>query len=172
MNVETPVVVYADGIPSSQIELTSSNGTIKVYGSGFVMRPESVGDVKITAFYGRTEIGNYTFFAKKLPRPKPVLGNWEGTHISKSQLLSIPVLSAEMPPYTNQSTAEILSFDLAVYRKGVEIVLKSGSNQFTPEQKDFMKNLTPNDKIYIENIKAKTSDGFTHELEIIKIILK
>jgi hypothetical protein len=61
---------------------------------------------------------------------------------------------------------------MVAYQNGIEKKLKSESNRFTEEHVDLINELKSGHNIYFENIIAKTQDGFTHELEILKIQIK
>ena len=172
VNIEVPLEIYVEGINDSLLEVRTSNGTISKYQHFYKIKTEKIGVTIISIFHNRKEITKRYFSALKLPRPAPKLGNFNGKIIKKSSLLKIPGLWAEMPYFCDLYGASIESFSIVVFQNGIENKLNSNNSRFTEEQINLINDLESGQVIYFEDIIGKIQDGFKHDLEIFKIIIK
>jgi hypothetical protein len=115
---------------------------------------------------------SFHFTSIKLPKPTPQIGNFIGKTIDKKNLLEIKGIWAKMPYFLDFYGAEILSFKIVTYNNGNTKETSSQSSRFTNEQIELIEELQSGQMLYFEDIKAKTEDGFEHDLEIMKVIIK
>lgn len=102
-----------------------------------------------------------TFRCKNVPKPLPVFAGLTigDTRIEKVQATAQIGVGAKMDDFVFDLQYPVVSFDLSTTLRGELITRKSNTNRLTDEMKEMLRNVGRNQKIYIENIKAKAPDG-------------
>jgi hypothetical protein len=172
VNIENPIDISVFGIASKYIEVKCTNGIVSRSGTGFNIKTKELGATIIEVYNQGKLLRSFHFSAIKLPKPTPLLGNFRGKIIEKKNLLELKGLWAKMPYFLDYYGAEILCFKIVTYYNGIPKEASSESSRFTGQQIELIKELQPGQMLYFEDIKAKTEDGFEHELEILKVIVK
>jgi hypothetical protein len=161
IGLDNPLTIISN-IPSNELIVEVSNGTVNKMGDDFIVRPKFVG--KITVCVYKIDNDTKSLIVSKSFRVKRVLngtvrinGLTSGT-IKKEQLLEGSInCSLDNMDFSLYYT--ILEFTLSTYENGKNITNKSFNNHFTKEQIIQINKLGHGDKVYFENIKTLGPDS-------------
>ena len=172
--LDNPFDVSGGGIPSENLEVTMTNGSVEKRGNSFVIKPNELDEqgrrttVSVHANIGGQKrlIGSSNWRVKRVPDPgAKVAGQGSGT-IRKERLLVEDGVLAELEDFDFDFKYTITQFRVELSGAGgYTNVWESNSNRFTDDQKEQFRRLNPNSLVYISNIKAVGSDGTTRDLD-------
>lgn len=164
--LENPIDISVPGFSAEKIKPSVSNGTLGRNAEGWFVKPgsgtECVISVSVEMDDGSAKpMGNMTFRCKNVPKPIPVFAGLTigDTRIEKSKATAQIGVGAKMDDFVFDLQYPVVSFDVSTTLRGEMITQSSNSNRLTDKQKEMLRNVTRNQKIYIENIKAKAPDG-------------
>lgn len=164
--LDNPVDISVPGFSAEKIQPSMSNGSLVRTGEGWVARPgngnESVINVSVEMEDGtKRNMGQMTFRCKNVPKPVPVFGGQSigDTRIELSSARAQLGVAARMDDFVFDLDYPVVSFDLVTITRGEAIKRSSNSNRLTPEMKEMLGQVKRNQRIMIENIKAKAPDG-------------
>ncbi|MGI6233185.1 MAG: gliding motility protein GldM [Prevotella sp.] len=170
-----PISVSVPGVPTSQVSMSMSGGSLRAEGNGkYVAVPSAVGhDVsfRITARDGgRTRsFPPFTFRVRKLPDPTAYISvgddRFKGGVLSKRALMGAHSISAAIDDGILDIQFKVLSFATVFYdNMGNAIQLASAGSSFTERQREQFRSLSRNKRFYITQVKAQGPDGITRTL--------
>lgn len=178
---QNPIAVSVPGVPTSNISLTMSGGTLTQTKPGeYVAVPSKVGEnvvfTVMANMEGRSqEMGKFPFRVRKLPDPTPYIdivaadGSTEryqgGKPLSKAALLKATSIGAAIDDGLLDISFRVLSFETTFYdRLGNVIPETSQSTNFSERQKQQMRQLTRGARFYITRVHAVGPDGIERTL--------
>ena len=95
-----------------------------------------------------------------------------GGKIKRNLLLAQSGIDAVMEGFDFDLEFKVTGFTVSTVQKGYTVDQASKSDVFTPAQKKLIKSAKRNQKIYIEDIKAKGPDGTIRSLPAIVFRIK
>lgn len=172
VGVDNPVSVSAPGFTSDQIRASMTNGNLIKRGDDYIAQPQAVGKpakVLVEAQFddGWRALRTVDFRVKPIPDPVAKVADLNGGKIKKNLLLAQAGVDAVMDNFDFDLSFKITGFTVSTIIKGFTVDQNSRSDLFTSEQKDMFKNLSRNQKVYIEDIRAVGPDGVTRNLPAI-----
>ncbi len=167
VGVDNPIDAAVFGEQEKDITVTVSEGTIKKTAPGkYIVNVTVTGSVSVILKKGGKEIGRRAFKCKRLPDPIARIGNLTikpGGSILKSAVLSQQTIGAYMN-FEFSVKYTVVSFSVSTIIKGFPKTAYSNSNQFTTKQKKLISGAHKDERIYIDDIKAKGPDGKVRQL--------
>lgn len=164
--LDNPVEISVPGFSAEKIRPSMSNGSLARTGEGWVARPgrgnECVISVSVEQDDGSSQnMGQMTFRCKNVPKPLPVFGGQTigDTRIELASARAQLGVGAKMDDFVFDLDYPVVSFEMTTITRGEAITRKSNSNRLTAEMKQMLSNVKRNQKILIENVKAKAPDG-------------
>lgn len=173
-----PVSISVPGVPANRISASmKGSGSIKGDGKGgYIVVPTKVGEeIKIAVSAkddaGKSQsMGEYAFRVRQLPDPTPFIeykdkdGNTQryrgGKGISKQDIMSSKGIVAAIDDGLLNIGFNVLSFEIVFFdNMGNAKPMMSESTDFTPRQKDMIRELTRGKRFYISHVKAIGPDG-------------
>ena len=174
--VDNPVSISVPGFGNTQITPSISAGTIRRSGNEWVVNvPASVKTTVITVNINdkgtNMKMGSTEYRVKKVPSPTPTITNINSGNISSNAMIAAGAIIPQMPEdFEFDYNFQITSFEFIGTQRGGDLFdKKTNGNILTPEMKNFIKNARNGDKIWIENITAKSPDGITRKLSNISL---
>ncbi len=172
--LDNPFDVSGSGIPSENLEVSMTNGSVERRGSEFVVKPNDLDEqgrrttVSVHANIGgqRRLIGSSNWRVKRVPDPVAQVAGQSGGTIRRERLLVEDGVLAVLEDFDFDFQYTITQFRVEVTGPGGFVnAWESSSNRFTDEQKAQFKRLNPNSLVYIANIKAVGDDGTTRDID-------
>jgi len=169
------------GIPKEDLEVEMTNGKAVKSGDAFVIQPNELDEqgkkTKITVYANingtRKLVGTTNWRVKKVPDPVAQIGGKSGGDIRKEVLTIQDGVLAVLEDFDFDFKYKVTQFELGTTGSGGYYVGKlSNSNRFTTEQKELLKRVNPESKVFIDKIKALGDDGSTRELKGISFTVK
>lgn len=164
--LDNPVEISVPGFSAEKIQPSMTNGSLTRTSEGWVARPgkgsESVISVTTELEDGtKKNMGSMTFRCKNVPKPVPVFAGLSigDNRIEKAKATAQIGVGARMEDFVFDLDYPVVSFELTTIIRGEAVTRKSGSNRLTDEMKQMLANVARNQKILIENVKAKAPDG-------------
>ncbi len=122
------------------------------------------------------EIGQREFRIKRVPDPVPrvagVGSNVErGGFVTKAEIYSAVGLEAYCA-MDYELDFSIVSFEVSANIDGNMVSARTDGALFSQAQKEIIRKLNPDDKVYIEEIKCKAPDGSIRDLESLAFKIK
>lgn len=187
--IDNPISVSVPGVPSQNISVSVTNGSLVKKGSGWVVKPTKVGEncnINVSAKMenGKTQrIGGKPFRVKALPPPIGYIeftqsggtkGKYKGsTPIAKSALIGSAGVKAELDDADLDVRYTVMGFEMTFFDSmGNGKVELSKSSQWTSKQKDFIRKTRKGQRFYISKIRAKGPDGLERVLPTIEVIVR
>jgi gliding motility-associated protein GldM len=169
------------GIPKEDLEIEMENGKCTKSGDSYLIRPTDLDEqgkrTKITVYANvngtRKIVGTSLWRVKKVPDPVAQVGGKSGGDIRKEVLTIQDGVLAVLEDFDFDFKYKVTQFELGTTGSGGYYVGKvSNSNRFTAEQKELLKRVNPESKVFIDKIKALGDDGSTRELKGISFTVK
>ena len=184
---DNPVNIAVPGVASQNISVTASNGTLTRNGNQWVMVPNQIGTDVVFTVSAKTSGGstiNMTknFRVRRLPTPTAYISYNDGAgkparfsisgRLSKNTLLNTGKLRAAIDDGLLDIEFNVLRFDIVVEDSmGGSVVESSDGANFSQRQKNRIRDLGRNKRIFIRGIKAKGPDGSESEIAPMEIII-
>ncbi len=175
--LENPVEISVPGVTSDKITPILSNASMRREGNTYYIKPDKPGGlvtIKVMAEINgeKRSMGEKEFRVKIVPRPiAKVLGKDKGD-ITRNELLAADGVVAVLEDFLFDLKFTVKEFRVTVTIGGYTKELDSKSNRFTMDQKNLIKELKPNSKLIIEDIKSIGQDGRTNDLSPIVFKVK
>ncbi len=142
--------------------VNASQGTVRQDGEDFIVRPEKFGHVTLKIF-NYNDLNNPIFIEERTLHvelqdliPPVTLAGKRGGEISKGDLLAANGLQLS----TSGRKLKLVQCKISITGKDAKYKeFNLLAENFTPEMKELFKSLAAGTKIYIENIRVKTSNS-------------
>ncbi|MCW3072602.1 MAG: hypothetical protein JWO44_2492 [Bacteroidetes bacterium] len=164
--LDNPVSISVPGIPTENLSVSATGGTLIATGSGKYNVKVSGGtkvDLNVFATMDNGEkknMGTMSFRVRPIPKPKAKF--WEITDsgvMSKSVAEAQQGLIAQYDNFVYNITAKVTSFKMIVFTASGVLELQSTNNMLTPQMKEQLKLIRRNSRIMFEDIQAVGPGG-------------
>lgn len=170
--INNPVEILSQTYSPTVIQPSISHGMITDNNGSYTIKVNTPGTVQVSLNVINEEanhhIQTFEFRAKYLPDPTPIFGNRKSGVIPSAEVKNIAGLAA---------IAEGLDFDVRFSIIGFEITYKkarstnlvmqvNNGSVFNSEVKKIFNQVSPGDKIWIDNIRVKAPDNTTRNLSM------
>jgi len=178
VGVDNPVSLSAPGFSADRVRATMTNGKLIKRGGNYIARPNlpfKPAQIRVEAKFGNgwRHLRTVDFRVKEIPNPVAKVADMTGGKIKRNLLLAQFGVEAVMEGFDFDLEFKITGFTVSTIGKGGFTIDKpSKSDSFTPAQKRMIKSARRNQKIYIEDIKAKGPDGSIRSLPAIVFRIK
>ena len=176
--VENPVTIAVPGYGTAQIEASITNGTITRKGDSWVVKvPETAKTTTIKVSINddgkRVNMGSSEYRVKRVPSPTPKIANTTSGNISPNAMIAAGAIIPQMPDdFEFDYNFTITGFNFIGTRRGGDLFEVSAKNNLlTDQMKEYIRNARSGDKIWIEDITAKSPDGVTRKLSTISLVI-
>ena len=185
--IDNPISIAVPGIPSENISVTMSDGTIQKKGALWIARPIRVGSEVEISVSAKMADGRMQSMAKNklrvraLPDPLPYIevkdaqGNltrFKGGRIGKSQLLGAGGLKAAIDDNVLDVNYKVVKFATKFFDSmGNTIPEVSGGAAFSDRQLRQIRSLQRGKPFYITDVQAIGPDGITRRIAPMEVIV-
>ena len=181
--IDNPVSISVPGIDNGTVSATMTNGTLTRNGDGWVARPSQVGancDITVSVEVDgvRSNVGTFTFKARKLPDPTAYINLGGDTRykggkpIAKGTLLGVSGLHAAIDDGLLDIEFTVVSFETLTYGSMGEAIPEiSQGSAFSERQKNSFRRMKRGTRFFITRIKATGPDGVTREISPMEVIV-
>lgn len=181
--IDNPVSISVPGIGNGTVNATMTNGTLTRSGDGWIARPAQVGanceiSVSVEVDGVRTNVGNYTFKARKLPDPTAYINlgqdnRYKGSKpLAKGTLLGVSGLHAAIDDGLLDIEFTVVSFETITFGSmGEAIPEVSQGSSFSERQKNSFRRMKRGTRFFITRIRATGPDGVTREISPMEVIV-
>jgi len=171
IGIDNPISVQMAGVPTEQIQVSMTNGTIQRQGNQWVARPTSPGNATITAratVDGRPQEGNMIFRVRMLPTPEARIGTRTGGNIERNVLeAQAGILASLGDDFLFEARYTVTQFTMEVMTAQATRAESSNSQAFTQPQRALISTLSRGNKVIFTNIKARGPDGVKDLRELV-----
>lgn len=173
---DNPMSVSVPGVPSNQISLSMTGGSLTPKGDGhYIAKPTNVGGeavftVTAQLAQGRSQqMGQFKFRVRKLPDPTAYIQNGDdhflGGKLSKQALMAASQLGAAIDDGLLNIPFRVTGFETTFFdNMGNAVPEVSAGASFTERQKNVIRQLSRGKRFYISKIKAVGPDGVERTL--------
>lgn len=170
IGVPNPVTVSAAGIPAENMSVSMSGGSITVdkrTGKGNVTvgaGTEATITVSAKIGAGTKSLGSAKFRIKRLPDPVGYCGGVKGdVFMKKGLLIASGYVIAKMENFDFDLKVSVQSCDVTANQQGDLKTISCPGGNLAPAM-GLLQSLKANQKVYIENVKARMPDGTTRSI--------
>ena len=172
---DNPMSVSVPGVPTNQVSLSMTGGTLKQTAPGkYVAVPSNVGgeaEFTVSARQeGRTQVmGKFTYRVRKLPDPTAYIpvgdSHFMGGKIGKQQLMAATGIGAAIDDGLLNIPFSVKGFETVFFDNlGNAVPEVSNGASFTDRQKNMMRSLSRGKRFFITKIRAQGPDGLERTL--------
>lgn len=165
LGMDNYVSCTIEGLSNKQVVLSSNNGVFENHESGFIYKPERVGDSKIVIskkLNGKIKkVGEYVISARRLPPGVANIGGMHNGTMSKRQLIvQAGIGCSHIWPPNVCLNYTVLGYTITASR-GDSILFnkKQEGNYFTDEIRQFCNSLRSKDKLLVYGITYRDNYG-------------
>jgi gliding motility-associated protein GldM len=165
IGVPNPVTVSAAGIPAENMMVSMSGGSITVdkrTGKGNVtVSAGTEATINVSAKVGSATkaLGSSKFRVKRLPDPVGFCGGMKGDGVmKKGMLVAAGYVIAKMENFDFDLKVSVASCDVTAVQQGDLKTISCPGGNLSPAM-GLLQSLKSNQKVYIENVKARMPDG-------------
>ncbi|MBR5030602.1 MAG: gliding motility protein GldM [Muribaculaceae bacterium] len=181
--IDNPVSISVPGVGNGTISATMTNGSLVKSGDNWVARPAQVGanceiSVSVDIDGVRTNVGTYTFKARKLPDPTAYINLGQdnrykgGKPIAKGTLLGVNNLHAAIDDGLLDIEFSVVSFETLTFGSMGEAIPEiSQGSAFSERQKTSFRRMKRGTRFFITRIKATGPDGVTREISPMEVVV-
>lgn len=186
---DNPLSVSVPGISRKAISISVQGAAVRNTGDGkYILRPNAVGkNVVITVLADmnnkRQEMGKFSFSVRRLPDPSPYLTvadakgstqRFRGGALQRSSLLEATRLSAAVDDGLLDIPFRVKSFEMVILDAiGNAQAVASDGDKFSERQKESVRKMRRNTRLFITNIHAYGPDGTDRRLNTsMELIIK
>ncbi len=185
--IDNPVSIAVAGVPQQSIQATMTNGSLTKTDKGWVARSTAIGSectITVTAEIDgqRTNVGTTSFRVRKLPDPMPFIAYTDGNGhqaiykggkpFSKGTLLAAKGLDAAIDDDLLKIDFRVVSFEMVLFdQMGNAMSERSAGANFSPRQKEAIKQMKHGRRFYISRVKATGPDGVTRDIAPMEVIV-
>ncbi len=161
LGVDNPVDIAVSGYDPTEIEVEVENGRSIGKEGKYIIRPIRPGSLSINVSANGKLIKSTEFRVKTVPDPVAKVAGKKGGEISKEDLLKSGKVIVDMENFDFDLSFEIVSYVMSATVPGSYEVREeiSKTESFSPQQINLINSLIKNQKLMIEEIKAKGPDG-------------
>jgi gliding motility-associated protein GldM len=178
--VPNPLDISVPGVPHERIQASTSNGRIIRAGQGWEVVDVSPGSAEIFATVASPDgstrrIGPMTFRVKDLPPPLVFVAgkSSKDNTVTKAELLAARGVNARLDDSPFDAPFTVKRFQLTVVRKeGNVYSFPVTGNRFTPEIRNALEQLRPNDRVIVEEVRARLSNNEGRDVDLAGVSLK
>jgi GldM C-terminal domain len=174
IGVENPLSVAVANAALADIDVTASQGELKMYGNGkYIWR---VRDLKPSSIFVKNKKTNHidtlNFRVKRIPDPVACFRpGGEGGHYS-TPVQSNQGIVADLRNFEFEARCDIKSYTFTFLEKRKKpVVLSNTGARFEPAVLELIKSAKSGDTIYIENVKCRCP-GDTHNRTLNDMVYK
>lgn len=167
LGVDNPMSIAVSGYDIEDTEVkVRENGQIEGSGGKYIIRPQRPGNLWVDVYADGEIVQSSEFRVKTVPNPVAKVAGKKGGEISKEELLESGKVIVEMENFDFDLSFEIVSYVLSATVPGSYVVREeiSKKDSFSPMQIDLINSLIQNQKLMIEEIRAKGPDGSIRKL--------
>ncbi len=178
VGIENPVSIAVSNVsPEDLIVNISSGSIINRTGVGtYIVKVRKTEPVTInlsTIVNGETvKLGSQEYRCKRVPDPYPNVGGKRGGVISLQNLLATNHVSAGLGDFVFDLKFPVVSFSLSISSGGFIENKSSNSSIITAGMKNMLRECESGQKIFFEDIKARSPDGSIRQLGAIAFTIK
>ncbi len=179
IGVDNPVSITSPGLAESQIHPAITAGKLIKNGKQWIVRitkkvPGNKVYISANAnIEGRKVLlGKSVFRIKRVPDPIAEIAGQTNGMINKSTLLAAGAIIPTMKDFEFDLYFRVTSYTFSTLINGDWIPKNIKGNRFTPEVIRLIRNASPNQKFFFENIEAKGPDGTIRSLNPINLEIK
>lgn len=185
LGIDNPLKIAVSENKLSELDVSISNGTLTGKNGRYIAKPETAGQAIIRVSIHGSVVSSCEFRVKTLPTPVAMVCGQKSGVITKEKLLKMDKVEAVIENFAFDAPCKVISFKISmripspgkegkaakdpVSYSDVEIV--SNSEMLSPEQKALIEKAAPEQKIYIEDIKASCPDGTVRDLESLILLV-
>lgn len=164
--VDNPVSISVAGYSATNISPNMTNGTLSKGGDGYIVRPgagqDAVVGVTVTNPDGtKKSMPGVEFRVKNVPNPTPFFAG-KGVNdnvVKSSELRAAQGVIAKLENFQFDLKFDVVSYTVSATIGGNLLEKECRGPALSPDAKTVLEKLRTNQKVYIENIKAKGPDG-------------
>ena len=163
LGIDNPVEISIPGLAADQITPTVTNGTIRrVSGTNYIVVPNRTGEAQVSVSAnidgGRRNMGSRNFRVRTVPDPVAKVAGRTGGNIGRNLLLAQTGVLADMENFDFDLRFIVQSFNVvSVGTGGFVTDASSNNNLFTDAQREIIRNAGRGQRIYIEDIVARST---------------
>ena len=167
LGVDNPIDISIPGVSVNSVKVGLSNGTVNRKDGHFLVKPVRMEDcimnVTVLDKDGTSlSFAPVLFKVKDKPLPVASIKGIVEDKIKKAEPLSLKEMIVAYPSdFDFGVTFKVMGFTVAAIRDGQMVTVTSNSNMFTDEQRKLFTTLRRGDKLYIQDIYVRGSDGST-----------
>lgn len=169
--VENPVSISVAGYSATNIAPTMTNGSISKSSEGYIVKPGSGQDavvgVTVTNPDGtKKTMPGVSFRVKNVPDPTPIFagkGVRDNT-VKQAELRAAQGVIAKLENFQFDLRFDVVSYTVSATIGGNLLEKECRGPALSADAKTVLDKLRTNQKVYIENIKAKGPDGTVRSL--------
>ncbi len=169
--VDNPVSISVSGYSASNITPSITNGTITRDKDGFIVKPLSgptstVGATVTNADGSKKSMAGLEFRVKNVPNPTPYFAGHgvNDPSVKRNELIAAQGVIAKMENFEFDLRFEVVSYTVSTTIGGNLLEKECRGAALSEDAKVVLSKVKSNQKIYIENIKAKGPDGSIRNL--------
>lgn len=177
-DIDNPLTIAVENIPSNSIIVRTDNGTISGSQGSYVFRSSQIGKADITLYKkvnGKLkQIGKSSFRVKLLPDPIAKVGPSSGGKIQKIILKSQQYIRADYAGIDIDINIPIDSFTVTIIRGDTctSKELKNYTNKFSQELIDALAEIKQSDIVIFKDIYSKRYNGESRVLDPIFFFIR
>ncbi len=179
--LDNPFDVSGGAIPTENLIVKMTNGTIVKSGEGFIIKPTELDEqgkrtkVSVYANLGGVQrlLGTSDWRVKQVPDPVAQIDGRSGGDIRKEVLAIQQGVLAVLEDFDFEFKYTVTQFTLETSAQGgFTNRYPNRGNKFNDEQIEALKRVNPGSWVYIADIKAVGDDGSTRDLDPISFKVK
>ena len=170
---DNPLIIYDDEDEFAEIDVTIDNGTItKADRINYIVRPQKSGTALLTMRVLNTngtlrEFKQKRFAVLTLDKPYATVSGMERGRINRWEITQSGRLELWFSPGM-KCNYQVISFTLSD-KDDLISGISSTSARFSKQQKDWIKDLPPNSRIYIKNIQVRTAEHTVMDIDSLEL---
>ena len=166
LGVDNPMAIAVTGVDANDLKVSIDNGLISGEKGKYIVKPKSKGLAMITVKANGEVIQQSQFRVKTVPDPVAKVAGKKSGEITKSKLLSVKGIVADMENFDFDLRFDVVSFVISSQVPNSNVVREeiSHSGNYSDLQIDLIKSCTKYQKLMFEYIKIKGPDGVEREL--------
>lgn len=175
-NADNPIVIYDDEDDFANIDVEIDNGSVtKAEGVNYIINPQTTGTALLTIRVLNPngtlrEFKQKKFAVLALDRPYATVRGMMGNVIDKEEL----VQSGRLDLWFSENMKcnyQVVSFTLSD-KNDLISGISSTSSRFSKSQRDWLRKQSAGTRLYIKNIKVRTSDGVVVDIAPLEFEIK
>ncbi|WP_163710515.1 type IX secretion system motor protein PorM/GldM [Mangrovibacterium lignilyticum] len=181
LNIPNPISVSVPGVPSANLKVSMSNGTVERRSDGLYVFPakEDINGKKTQVIVdatidGKTKrMGSMVFRVKRVPDPVAQIAEKNGGVLRKEDLMAEQGIFAALIDFDFDLKFKVTQFDVTITGAGgFNNTWSSKSNMFSADMRKQFGNLQPGSIIYFDNIMAHGDDKTDRSLSPISFKIR